>query len=292
MKILISGATGYIGKNLVEKLLRDGHALSAIIRPSTNASGLNQSVKRFVYDGSIDKLDSFLLEQKFDGIVHLATLYIAAHSPKDIAPMLESNISFGTTLLDAASRANIPWFINTSTQAQHFDNKPYSPINLYAATKQAFEDIAKYYSEATDTTVVTLELFETYGPKDPRPKVVNLWLKALKTGQTMDFPPGMQIIDLCHINDIADAYIRTIELLSKDPKKINGCKFSLITKNRVSLKKLAAMFEEILGGKLHIKWGAKDYGPRVIMEQWNKGKKLPGWKPKISLEEGIKTLNE
>ena len=59
--------------------------------------------------------------------------------------------------------------VNTGTSWQHYENKDYSPVNLYAATKQSFEAILQYYVEVASLKAITLKLFETYGLDDPRP---------------------------------------------------------------------------------------------------------------------------
>ena len=138
MKLLISGTTGFIGKNLVERLLKENHTIFAIVRPSSNPELLEKSVTPYIFDGKINNLISFIQKEKFDGVIHLASLFLAGHKPEDIKGLVESNVLFSTQLLEASVKSEVSWFINTGTFWQHYKDKKYSPVNLYAATKQAF----------------------------------------------------------------------------------------------------------------------------------------------------------
>ncbi len=279
MKLLLTGATGFIGTHLLLRLKEDGHEVMTLGRSFNNDAF---------------QMAEFMKKEKFDGIIHLASLFLAQHKPEDIKNLIESNVFFSTAVLEAAVATEIPWFINTGTFWQHYRDKKYSPVNLYAATKQAFEDIAQYYYETFPINFVTIKLFNVFGPKDPRPKIFNLWLKISRSKETLEMSPGGQVIDITYIDNVIEGYIRMIGLLSKDAKrKFCGWSFVIPSKERMPLKRLSQLFEKITGAKLSIKWGAKDYRPREVMMPWKKGKKIPGWKPTVGLIEGIKrTFNE
>lgn len=290
MKLLISGATGFIGKHLVKRLLKENRAVYIVVRPSTNLDFFKkEKIKFYVFNGNIDNLISFMQKEKFDGVIHLASLFLAQHKPENIKGLIDSNILFATTLLEASIKSNIPWFINTGTFWQHYQNKKYSPVNLYAATKQAFEDIAQYYIETSPINFVTIKLNDTFGPLDTRLKIFNLLLKISKTKEELDMSPGKQLIDINYIDNIIDGYSQMITLLSRDKgRKLNGKSFVMNTGERITLKKLVNIFEQVTKTKLNINWGKKEYRPREVMIPWKKGKNIPGWKPLISIEEGIR----
>lgn len=291
MKLLISGTTGFIGKNLVKRLLEEKHTVFTIVRPSSNPSSLEDSVTKFVFDGDMESLISFMQEEKIDGVIHLASLFLAGHKPDDIKGLIESNVLFGTQLLEASVKAEIPWFINTGTFWQHYENKKYSPVNLYAATKQAFEDIAKYYTETSNINFVTIKLSDTFGPFDTRPKIFNLWTKISQTKEKLGMSPGKQIIDISHIDNITDAYLQLIKLLSEDKKnKLKNKSFAIHSNERVTLRKLSKIFEELSKTKLNINWGEKEYRLREVMKPWTGGDKIPGWKVSVKLRDGIKKM--
>jgi nucleoside-diphosphate-sugar epimerase len=85
--------------------------------------------------------------------------------------------------------------------------------------------------------------------------------------------------------------MQMIALLSKDTGgKLSGKTFAISSQTILSLQKLAALFEKVTGKKLHINWGGRTYRLREVMTPWNKGEKIPGWKPTTTLEEGIRKV--
>ncbi len=292
MNILLTGGTGFIGSHLIKRLLKDGHNVHLITRPSSNVS-LSKDIHVYSFDGDVEKLTAYIIDKKIGGVIHLASLFLAQHKPEQIEGLIESNVLFSTQVLEAASKSNAKWFINTGTFWQHYKDKAYSPVNLYAATKQAFEIIAHYYRETSSLSFVTLKLSDTFGPDDTRSKVFNLWQKISASGETLGMSPGKQVMDISYIDNVIEGYIHLLKLLEKDPQKLNGKDFAIQSTERMSLQKLSKVFEEVTGVKLSIKWGEKDYRPREVMMPWKKGKKIPGWKPLVTLREGIKrTFNK
>lgn len=289
MKLFVSGATGFIGQHLVKRLVADGHDICLITRPQSKAKEQVTGVRTYVYDGDIVALTNFLETEHFSGIIHLASLFLAQHKSEDVSALIQSNILFSASLLEAAVRSHIPWFLNTGTFWQHYQNAAYAPVNLYAATKQAFESIAQYYIATTPINFVTLKLSDTFGPGDTRPKIFNLWMKNSQTHEALDMSPGDQIIDISYIDNVIDGYMRLMDLMVQDTaRKLTGQSFALKSNERMSLRDLASVFEEVTQTKLSINWGKKDYRPREVMLPWEEGQLIPGWQPTISLREGIK----
>lgn len=288
MKVLITGATGFIGRNLSNKLA-EKYEVYAIVRKYSNTSVLNKNINVFRYDGNIDNLINFFKQEKFEGVIHLASLFLAYHTPNDISKLINSNIKFATELLETSKQSKVKWFINTGTFWQHFNNEDYNPVNLYAATKEAFEVIAKYYVETYDLVFTTIKLNDTFGPNDTRKKIFNLWLDCIKNNKTLDMSKGEQIIDISYIDDVVNAYEVMIQNLStNDYKKYNLKSYVVSNRERITLKELTSLFEKIIGKKLNINWGAREYRQREVMIPYNKGELIPNWKQKYSLQEAIK----
>jgi nucleoside-diphosphate-sugar epimerase len=290
MKLLVTGTTGFIGNHLTEKLLKDGHTITALVRPTSSTESLStKKIPHYIFDTDIVALTAFMQQEQFDGVIHLASLFLAQHKPEDIKNLVESNVFLGTALLEASTKSNNPWFINTGTFWQHYNNAEYSPVNLYAATKQAFQTIAQYYIETAGINFVTIQLNDTFGLNDTRSKVFNLWMKISKSQEPLDMSPGEQKMDINYIENVVDGFVHMTALLEKDTDKtLRGEVFAISAQERYSLKELANIFEKVTGAKLPINWGKKEYRLREVMEPWNKGKPIPGFTPKVTLEEGIK----
>jgi nucleoside-diphosphate-sugar epimerase len=232
-----------------------------------------------------------LKENKIEGIAHLASLFLSVHKDTDIKNLIESNVYLGTALLEASQNTDIKWFLNTGTFWQHYvcDSQDYNPVNLYAATKQAFIDMAKYYTETSDIKFVTLKICDTFGINDTRSKIFNLWNKIAQTGETLAMSPGEQYIDILYIDDIIDGFLHLIDLLNSNDKLETD--YALYAEKRYKLKDLANLYQTVTGKKLDIQWGERSYRTREVMEPWKAGNRLPEWKPKISIEEGLTLFN-
>jgi len=292
MKIFITGATGFIGKHLVEKLISEGHQVTVNLYGNESSPFKPMVLNYSLNESKPDEDIHFLKSEMFDGIIHLASLYLTDHKAEDVVRLVDSNVRFSSYVLECAAHARVKWFINTGTFWQHYQNAQYSPVNLYAATKQAFESIAQYYVETNQILFCTLKLSDTFGPNDTRPKIFNLWERIAKSGETLGMSPGDQLIDITYIDDIVMAFSQLANQLNNNLSEIkNGDYFAVKAIKRFSLKELAKLYEGVIGRKLNIQWGARPYREREVMVPWEDGKTVPGWKPMLDLIESIKRAN-
>tara|TARA_A100001015_G_scaffold320438_1_gene446795 strand:+ start:624 stop:1352 length:729 start_codon:yes stop_codon:yes gene_type:complete len=215
MNILITGATGFIGRE-VAYYLRKKYNIYILVRKSSDLSGMDlDKLVVLRYEQYSDVSDIFK-EYKFDGVIHAASRVLVEHTKEQVAPLLDSNILFGTHLLESAQATNVNWFLNTGTFWQHYNNEVYNPVNLYSATKEAFENIAKFYTQTSNLIFTTIKLNDTFGLDDTRDKIFNLWLKISKSGESLNMSGGDQVIDMSYIEDIVSAYAIMVENLSQE----------------------------------------------------------------------------
>ena len=295
MKVLMTGITGFIGHHLAERLVNDGHEVFAIVRPTSKINELSENLQRnvkfLINDENrtiLDIVTDLCVENnRPDVVYHLATNFLNAHKFEDIKYLVQSNITFGTELLDAMTANNIFNFVNVGTFAQHYEDAEYSPINLYSATKESFANIMKFYIEVLGLKCIALHLFDTYGADDKRGKILGLLKKISETGENLKMSPGGQLIDIVYIDDVVDAFILAGEYLFKNQYDYCGT-YGVSSLNPIPLREVVKIFEEVAGKKLSIEWGGRPYRVREIMIPWKSFKTLPGWSPKINLREGIK----
>lgn len=285
MKILLTGATGFVGSHLITALKKE-HEVHILVRPSSTYNHLGIK-KVFVFNNNIEELSLYLLKNKIEGIVHLASLYIAQHKAEQIKDMIYSNIYLGTALLEAATKGNVRWFLNTGTIWQNYNSShhEYHPVNLYAASKEAFIKMAAYYIESTTLKFCTLKLCDTYGPNDTRRKLFSLFKDYADKGSILEMSPGEQKLDILHIDDVIDGFKTLIKHLSSE-KELEAS-YVLSSGYQYSLKELANLFSDFYGKPLQIHFGGMPYRKREVMLPY-KGNILPDWEAKINLEEGIK----
>jgi len=292
-KILITGANGYIGSKLVIDLILKGFDLSIIVRKDSNLSllkNVTDKINIYYHNNSIESIVNIFKISKPDVVIHLASLFISQHQPSDIKNLIESNIEYGTYLLEGMVQNGIKNIINTSSYWLHFNNEEYNPVNLYAATKKAFLDILFYYKELYDLNVITLELADIYGVDDPRKKLINILKEAVKYDNELLISPGEQYIDLVYIDDVINAYNIALEKLINTNANIYA-NYAVTSGNAISIKSLIQKIETIIGRKCNnIKIGAKQYRKREIFKKINFNKTIENWKPIISLETGLKKI--
>ena len=190
-----------------------------------------------------------ILQQTRPAIVfNLASYFLVTHCPGDIASMIDANISFGTHLLEAMVQTDVRKLVNVGTSWQHYQNCNYGPVNLYAATKQAFEDISQFYVDAHGVQIITLKLFDTYGPADHRKKLFH-YLKQAVQDQLVPMSPGEQLIDLVYVDDAVEAFVLAGERLMAE--QVTGHeKYAVCSGKPVTLRELVAAFEQELRRKL------------------------------------------
>ncbi len=289
---LVTGGSGYIGSRLVERLIADGWQVHVILRPSSSPNLLSTYGNRLVihlHHGSTSEMLDIVAAAKPDVVFHLAAMASAEHRPADVDQMIISNVLFSTQLVEGMARNGIRNLVNTETFWQHAEGSDeYEPMCLYAATKQAFHDILYYYVSTGAVQAISLALFDTYGPADPRKKLFNLLKLAALENRSLDMTPGEQIVDMTHVDDVVAAYIQAAEkLLAGHIAKLDT--YAVTSGRRMTLKELVELVIRETGISIHPNWGGRPYRTKEVMIPWL-GEPLPGWRPNIDLEMGIREI--
>jgi nucleoside-diphosphate-sugar epimerase len=291
MKILITGATGFVGKNLVPKLLKDNHNLFEVTVQPDISEGLYGNLFEHYYFSYEKQADFIKKIEKFNPeiVIHLASYLTASDETKEMKKLLDANIIFLNHVLDTLKNTNLKWFINTGSFAEYFkgDGK-LDPAYLYTATKSASRIFVDYYSKTYNFNYLTIAPYTIYGGKDTQKKIIDIIYDSLDNHSPLDLTPGNQMLDFIHLDDVTDFYITVIQNLEKITSAAN---FQLGTGIGHTLQDLVAIMERQTGKIANIHWGGKQYRPRDVMYavanislQYH----LFKWQPKILLEEGIK----
>ena len=287
--IVVTGGTGFVGSNLSRYLTKKKFNIHLIVRKSSSFDNIKDLVSKiniFTFEDDVNALISLYKKIKPIVTIHLATNFIVNHNQNDLKGLIKSNIEFGNCILEAMKLSKCKNIINVGTNWQHYNDDLYNPTCLYAATKQAFEAIIKYYVEAENFKVITLKLFDTYGENDKRPKLINLLSKFSKEKTELELSPGFQKLKLVHVDDVCEAFhTALLKIISEN--NISHQIYAVDSNEVHSLKDIISLFEEISKTKLNIKWGKKPYRKREMMNPWSHGVRLHNWMPKISLKNGL-----
>lgn len=289
IKGVVTGATGYIGSNLLRYLLSQNWELYIISQPDfgyQNIEDIKDEIHIVEYDNNIQTLISFFKETNPDIVFHLAAAVITNYKPEQIPTLIQSNIQFGAEVLEAMKFGNTRLFVNTGSIWQNYNSDSYNPVDLYAATKEAFEKILQYYVDAFNFRAITLRIFDVYGENDKRPKLLNLVRDIAYTNEQIDVSPGQQKLDMVHISDVCVAYLKAYEWLVENKTTRNEI-YGVFSGEQIILKELLILFGEILEIPLQVNFGGKPYKAREVMAPCDSLTQLPNWKPTVQLRNGL-----
>ena len=281
-KILITGATGFLGSHLLPTLIKKGYDIIVLKRSFSNTRRI-QDLFYQIKSYDIDKVDikKIFDENEIGGIIHLATDY-GRKNNNDISKIIKANIELPTKLLDLGTKYKVNYFINTHTYA---DNK----YNLYSATKSAFTEIARYFIANYQVKFINMRLEYMYGEKDDYSKFVPFAIKSILEGKEIRATKGEQKRDFIYVQDVVDVYLKILDRLENIGDEM--IEFEIGTGESVSLKYFVSKIEGKIGKKANIKWGEIPYRKNEIFDSKadiKKAKKYLGWSPKYDISNGLK----
>lgn len=289
-RALVTGASGFVGAALTRRLLADGWEVHLLLREGSSAAALppeGPQLRLHRHDGTTQQLIEIMRAAAPQAVFHLASLFLAAHKPEDVDRLINSNLLFSTQLVEAMAVCGVKQLVNTGTSWEHYEDAAYNPVCLYAATKQAFAVLLRYYVEVHGLRVVTLKLFDTYGAGDTRPKVLNLLKRVALEGTSLGMSPGEQLVDLVYIDDVLDAFMLAYAQLA-DGTQLNAMEeYGVSCGDPLPLRDVAALYAQVSGKPLNIEWGGRPYREREVMVPWHSYRSVPGWQPKVSLAQGL-----
>ena len=204
MTIVVTGATGFIGSEVIKELSRLGERTLAVSGPSSTQLVKYHNVEWLAYDSDLEDLARRVAQVSPTTVVHCANHYVLHHDAKDVDPMIDANIRMGALLLGALGDEGTH-FVNLSTFFQRQGAEGTQPNSLYAATKQAFTEIARWFGTHSNIRVCDVTLFDTYGPGDRRAKLIPRLLKSALSGEIVEILTPDAEMNLCFIEDVVAA---------------------------------------------------------------------------------------
>ena len=286
MRILLTGATGYLGSRLCRKLIAEGHHVSALKRASSNLGRIGdllQGVDLYDVSANGDQVIAALVKS-VDCVVHLATCY--GRKGESIGQVLEANTTFPLRLLVAAARECVP-FINTDTVLPR-------NLNNYALSKVQFADWGRLVARDHALPFLNLRLDHFYGPGDDDLKFTTWVMQSCLRGvPELNLTPGEQKLDFIYVSDLVDAYG---VLLCRACNGAQGFEeYGVGTGEPVTLREFVETVKRCAHSRTQLNFGALPYRAGEPMKYPNDTSRMHvlGWHARTSLEEGIrKSLND
>lgn len=289
-RIAISGATGYIGIHLIEKL-REEYEILAFVRAESDISRLKSliSANCIITIGQEDIYER-VKEFQPNYYINLVGKFIVEHTQKNLDDLLESNFTLPTMLLDAVCQAGCKKIINTESYWQHYGGQNSNPVDMYAAAKNGFKEIIRYYVEAMECSCISLILFDTYGADDRRKKLLNC-IAQMKEGESIDLTDCSQKMYFCHIKDVIKAYEVALHMISQF---VSGQlqEFAVRGDKPRELKDIVMELTEMMNRKIYLNFGIREGRKREIVDPEGIGKVLTGWSCEVELHEGLREMIE
>lgn len=303
-KILVTGAAGFIGSHLCERLTEQKILVTGLdnfddfysrdIKEANIKDLLLLDNFKFI-EGDIrntDCIESILTEEKIETIVHLAAKAGVRPSINDPVSYQDVNINGTMVLLEAAKKSNVKKFIFASSSSVYGNNKkvPFSendnvdfPISPYAATKKAGELLCHTYSHLYDIDITCLRYFTVYGPRQRPDLAIHKFSRLIEANQPIPvFGDGSMQRDFTYIDDTIDGTMAAI----------NNCRsyeiYNLGESRPVRLDKLICEIEKALGKKAII--NRLPMQPGDVYQTYadvTKAKAALGYEPKTELSVGL-----
>ena len=199
MKILLTGASGFIGSELLKDLSQK-HKLYITLRKNINYQSKNIKVLNFKDNFDLNKK---LRNIKIDAVIHCATHYVKNHKFEDLKKLSDSNILFGNIILENLENMNTKIFINFSTVWEDYNRKKNNFYNLYSAYKRAFKSLITFYkNKFFKTKFFDIVISDTFGENDRRKKIINIMRSNYQKNFTTKIISKNLYINLLNVLDI------------------------------------------------------------------------------------------
>lgn len=306
--VLITGAGGFIGSHLTEQLVDLGASVKAFVRyNSRNDWGLLELLPK----DKLNQIEIILGDLKdpdavrhaadnVDMIFHLGALIAIPYSYIHPRETVETNVMGTLNVMVAAKENDIEKVVHTST-SEVYGTAQYVPIDEkhplqgqspYSASKIGADKIAESFFWAYNLPVATIRPFNTYGPRQSARAIIPTIITQAATQDKIYLGSTKPTRDLTFISDTVDAFIKIAESSESIGEVINvGSNFE------ISIGDLAKKIVKIINPNIKIVTDKKRIRPKgsEVKRLWvdnSKAKKLLGWKPKVSLDDGLKITTD
>ena len=297
---LITGGAGFIGSNLAEHLVNQGHRVRVFDNFST---GKRQNLRSFekqaeIIEGDLRDLDQ--IRRAVAGVRHVLHLAAIPSVPRSVAnPQLtnEANITGTLNVLVAARDAKCKRVVFSSSSSVYGDtpklpkseDMPPSPLSPYAVHKVTGEYYCRIFWRLYGLETLSLRYFNVFGPRqDPQSQyaaVIPRFITAILAGQPPTiFGDGKQSRDFSHVENAITANLAACAA----PQQALGESFNIACGGRITLLDLVATINAIVGKNIAPKFDPPRPGD-ILHSQADitKAQKLLGWMPRVDFREGI-----
>ena len=296
MRILVTGAAGFLGSHLVDRLLGDGHEILGVDNFYT---GSKANIEHLSGNSRFEFLRhdvTFPLYVEVDAIYNLASPASPVHYQRDPVQTIKTNVLGAVNMLGLAKRLGIPIF-QASTSEVYGDPdvhpqpesywgrvNPIGPRACYDEGKRAAETLFFDYHRQHQVQIRVARIFNTYGPRmavDDGRVISNFIVQALRGDDITIYGDGSQTRSFCYVDDLIEGFARLMNSKLAGPINLGNPK-------EFSMRELAELVIGHSGSKSKISFldlpvdDPKQRKPEIVL-----AKNLLGWQPTFDLEQGL-----
>lgn len=267
--ILISGATGFIGRHLVEELSKKFNLFLVLNRKKVKFK--NKNIK-YIKFKNYKELELKLKNKKINFIIHSATYFSKIDDAKKINEIINANILLGSYLLELSKKKNVEKFINFATNWENFDGLKDNPKNFYAVSKLCFSKILKYHSKINKITkFYSFYLSDTFGDGDNRDKILPIIKKFKNKNKKIHLISKNIYLNFVNIKSI----ITAVKIVLN--KKIAQGNYCVANNKNIKISDLLNALS-----KKNVKLNLQIDGKKKIFHKILNLKKIKSWQAKKS----------
>jgi nucleoside-diphosphate-sugar epimerase len=292
--VLITGAGGFLGADLLVRLLARGHDVHAILRPTTDPWRIENLLSRvYVHRGSLvdeEFLRSTVHDVRPEVIFHLAATGAYVES-SERRRMFDDNVTAAHNLLSAVRDLELRRLVVAGSSLaygwkQHpiQEDEVLEPRTYYAAAKAAAMILFQQAALGEGRPVAVLRIFSIYGPGEPKKRLIPSAIRAALTGEVLPLATGF-VRDFVFVEDVSAACLAAAET-----DAATGEIFNVGSGVETANEEVIRCLESCLGREIHVDPGA--YPPRATdTKSWQadigKAERILGWQPQFRLRDGL-----
>jgi dolichol-phosphate mannosyltransferase len=302
-RVLVTGATGFIGANLAHRLVRDGHEVHLLVRPADMDARWRL---RTIWDAcqvhavelqELERVREIVTSVDPQWIFHLAA-YGAYSSQSDVQRIVSTNYNGLVNLLEASVSTGFEAFVNAGTSSEYgwkdhapLESELAEPNSHYAATKAAATTYCRFVAQHHRRNVSTLRLYSVFGPwEDPTRLLPTLILRGLQ-GELPPLVSPTIARDYVFVDDIVDAFI----CVAQTPPSDFGAVLNVGTGVQTTLREMVEQVRTLFHIDAEPSWGSmpdRAWDTDVWVCDPTSIQKTLGWKPAYDVEQGLRRLAE
>lgn len=304
LRILLSGASGFVGANLARALQQEGYDVHALARPASGSFALRRELLEALPKTSrrdIDLADAHAVFEwvrtlKPDVLIHLA-MYGGNPGQDDAAKIRQVNVEGTRNILRALNGAPNAIFIHTGSSSEYGpslrpmrEGQECHPAGEYGKTKLEATQMVRAWAAENKRRAGILRLFSPFGEYDHPFRLIPSVMLSCIRHQELALSSPSPVRDFVHIDDVVSAYITLVQKL-QEQKFAGGEVFNVGSGAQHSVRQTAESIVRLLGSDISIKYGeASIRGAEsgVWQADLAKSARVLGWKPALSFEQGLK----